>query len=591
MDHLNGYAVIDLETTGFGKYDRVLEIGVVLLDPHLAEERRWRTLVQPMRDIPNSEVHGITATDLVDAPTFDQVAEEFCAVVGSRTPVAHNAPFEKRFLSAEFDRAEMPDTLPEQWVDTMKLAREYVGVGKLNEACKFAGIRNERAHSALGDAAATAELLRYFHRQHGWHSRIGQLTHHLPASGARAEDAYRDRLANALRDKQITREEAHELEAAATGLAHEDVEAINEEFIRQLVVQAWADGVVTDAERAELLAIADALGVDQALVVRLIRPLPTYVTLSPGDRVALTGTLAMPREEWTARATAAGLDVGGVTKKCAVLVAANPDTMSGKARKAREYGVPIIGETQFAHLIATMGTSASLIDAPAAETSPVRVAAAWIAEHPDRPLHELAPQLRPGDAPEATGTGIDKYLELWGEHFPQMLEASAADLRKLHGVGEKRQLKLVELVVELAADGAADTPAPEAPEPPQPKTSPYATPAPIKPKDTTDWAYPTPEELMQEANKPLTSPPVPLHEDPFAVLAPEEPKKNRAAQVCKWSAITVVASFVFMMILVGVFDAQGEDPLAILTALVFLGAGVSTVISGIVAVIAWFRRR
>ena len=32
MDHLNGYAVIDLETTGFGKYDRVLEIGVVLLD-------------------------------------------------------------------------------------------------------------------------------------------------------------------------------------------------------------------------------------------------------------------------------------------------------------------------------------------------------------------------------------------------------------------------------------------------------------------------------------------------------------------------------------------------------------------------------
>ena len=94
---------------------------------------------------------------------------------------------------------------------------------------------------------------------------------------------------------------------------------------------------------------------------------------------------------------------------------------------------------------------------------------------------------------------------------------------------------------------------------------------------------------MREANKPLSTP-VPQYEDPFAVLAPETPKKNRAAQVCKWSAITVVASFVFMMILVGAFDAEGEDPLSILTALVFLGAGVSTVISGIVAVIAWFRR-
>ena len=57
MDQRNGYAVIDLETTGFGKYDRIVEIGVVLLDPNLNEEDRWRTLVQPMRDIPNGEVH------------------------------------------------------------------------------------------------------------------------------------------------------------------------------------------------------------------------------------------------------------------------------------------------------------------------------------------------------------------------------------------------------------------------------------------------------------------------------------------------------------------------------------------------------
>lgn len=589
MDQLNGYAVIDLETTGFGKYDRIVEIGVVLLDSDLNEEDRWRTLVQPMRDIPNSEIHGITATDLVDAPTFDKVAEEFRAVVGNRTPVAHNAPFEKRFLAAEFARSNVPDTLPEQWVDTMRLAKERMGVGKLREACDAAGIRNEKEHSALGDATATAELLRYFHREHGWGSRIGQLSGSLPASGARTEDAYRDTLANALRDKQITREEAHELEATATGLAREDVEAINEEFIRQLVVQAWADGVVTDAERTELLAIADALEVDRALVERLIKPLPTDVTLNPGDRVALTGTLAMPREVWTSRATAAGLDVGGVTKKCAVLVAANPDTMSGKARKAREYGVPIIGESQFAHLIASMENPGPLLGTPTTDTSPVRIAATWIAEHPDRPLHELDPSLRPGDAPEATGTGIDKYLNLWGEHFPQMLEASAADLRKLHGVGEKRQLKLVELVAELAADGAAETPAPTpAPEPAPQKTSPYTEPAPTTPKDTTDWAYPTPEELMQEANKPLTTP-VPQYEDPFAVLAPEAPKKNRAAQVCKWSAITVVASFLFLMILVGALGAADDNPLAILTALVFLGAGVSTVISGIVAIIVRLR--
>ena len=61
--------------------------------------------------------------------------------------------------------------------------------------------------------------------------------------------------------------------------------------------------------------------------------------------------------------------------------------------------------------------------------------------------------------------------------------------------------------------------------------------------------------------------------------------------MCKWSAITVVASFIFLMILVGALGAADDNPLAILTALVFLGAGVSTVVSGIVAIIVWFRRR
>jgi len=33
-----------------------------------------------------------------------------------------------------------------------------------------------------------------------------------------------------------------------------------------------------------------------------------------------------------------------VTKKVALLVAADPDSLSGKAKKARDYGIPIVGE-------------------------------------------------------------------------------------------------------------------------------------------------------------------------------------------------------------------------------------------------------
>ena len=93
-----GYAVIDLETTGFGTTHRILEVGVVLLRPDLTVERTWDTLIQPGRDIPNSHIHHITATDVVDAPSFADVAAYLGHLLNGRILVAHNAPFERCLL-------------------------------------------------------------------------------------------------------------------------------------------------------------------------------------------------------------------------------------------------------------------------------------------------------------------------------------------------------------------------------------------------------------------------------------------------------------------------------------------------------------
>ncbi|CAM4249455.1 MULTISPECIES: exonuclease domain-containing protein [Corynebacterium] len=590
----SGYAVIDLETTGFGKFDRIVEIGVVQLGPDLSVERTWRTLVQPMRDIPNTHIHGISATDVVDAPTFDQVADELRGLMQGRTPVAHNASFEKRFLQTELARAGMANWVSEAWVDTMRLAREYMGVGKLSEAL------------ALADAEATAELLRYFYSQQARQAgtRIAQLSCALPSSGEWGEETYRRRLAHALKDKEITRAEASLLEAAATGLAAEDVEAINEEFTRQLVIEAWADGVITDDERAELLAVAEALGVNTAGLLEDPQADDDGVVLKPGDRVALTGALDIPRDAWTERATAAGLDVGGVTKKCAVLVAANPDSMSGKARKAREYGVPIVKEAMFAQLIAAMdsGGAGAIIDATATDpfswltpedtqrtgASPAQIAALWIARNPERPLYEMSDHLRPEHRPEATGTGIDKYLDAWREQHPLMLKASAADLLQLRGVGEKRCNKLVELVVELAADGAPEPAAPEAMEEPAPEPlpRPVATPVPGSP-----YGYSAADELFED---PLASSSTPASAPPSAVAVPDEAppakKQNGAARVCKWSAIIMAVTAVLIIVLGAGLGMPGEHPVAITVALVFMGAALSTILSGIVAVIKLLRK-
>jgi DNA polymerase-3 subunit epsilon len=114
--------------------------------------------------------------------------------------------------------------------------------------------------------------------------------------------------------------------------------------------------VVTDAERSELASVATALGfsprvVDDALTwaathTAATRQAPEFA-LRRGDRVVFTGEMKRDRHEWVAAIVAAGLSSGGVTKSTRVVVAADPDSLSGKAAKARAYGIPLVSEGAF----------------------------------------------------------------------------------------------------------------------------------------------------------------------------------------------------------------------------------------------------
>lgn len=68
------------------------------------------------------------------------------------------------------------------------------------------------------------------------------------------------------------------------------------------------------------------------------------ISLLPGDTVVLTGSFPEGKEHWTGLAHTAGLRVAGhVTKNTTAVIAADPDTMSGKAEAARRHGVPVAG--------------------------------------------------------------------------------------------------------------------------------------------------------------------------------------------------------------------------------------------------------
>ncbi|MDR1448633.1 MAG: 3'-5' exonuclease [Propionibacteriaceae bacterium] len=159
------YAVIDTETTGFGSADRVIEIGVVLLDARLAVEGEWDTLVNPgCRSLGPTSVHRITAADVAGAPAFADIAGRLVALIRGRVLVGHNIGFDARMVNQEFERLGAGRPVQASFsLDTVALTRAErlspTGVYTLDRLCACLGIDRQPAHAALADARATVELL------------------------------------------------------------------------------------------------------------------------------------------------------------------------------------------------------------------------------------------------------------------------------------------------------------------------------------------------------------------------------------------------------------------------------------------------
>ncbi len=404
-----GYTVIDLETTGLfpAKHDRVVELGVVYLSEDGEIEDEWSTLVNPGRDVGPTHIHGVTAREVLNAPTFAELAPYVLRALSGRTLAAHNAVFDLMFLAAEFQRVGLPlapggpDALC-----TMRWSTRFLNATsrRLGDCCAAAGVVLEDAHSALGDAHATAMLLGCYLRGCGrptpWSAELeraatypwptwdrplpqvsmvqrsravaprkgawlDRIVASMPRIDEPAVEAYLEVLESAMLDRYLSAHEERDLLRLALdlGLNRERVLDLHRQYLAGLAALAWEDGVVTDVEHQELVQVADLLGlpgpyVQQALSEAAGRqPAPgRRFRLAPGDRVVFTGDMDLPRSEWIARAEAAGLVVGGVTKATKIVVAADPDSLSGKAGKARAYGIPVVTEDAFARLLDDLRT-------------------------------------------------------------------------------------------------------------------------------------------------------------------------------------------------------------------------------------------
>ncbi len=164
-DRRPGFAVVDLETTGFSPtQDRIVEVGVVVLDADGVEQDAFCSLVDPEQDPGPTHIHGITAAMLEGAPTFAEVHPCVAGMLSGRVVVGHNVDrFDLAFLVEECRRLG-DDVVPGPVVtlDTLLVAQAYLdlpGKARLIDCCDRYELTWDDHHNALGDARVTAALL------------------------------------------------------------------------------------------------------------------------------------------------------------------------------------------------------------------------------------------------------------------------------------------------------------------------------------------------------------------------------------------------------------------------------------------------
>ena len=158
--------LFDTETTGFDPAlgDRMIEVAALELMNDLPTGKHFHALVDPERDIPEeaSRVHGLRAADLAGKPKFAEVAAAMLEFFGDSPLIAHNAPFDFRFVDAELKRLNLPPLGAERMIDTLVMAKtRFPGMpNSLDALCRRFSIdlSQRTTHNALLDCRLLADV-------------------------------------------------------------------------------------------------------------------------------------------------------------------------------------------------------------------------------------------------------------------------------------------------------------------------------------------------------------------------------------------------------------------------------------------------
>lgn len=166
--HDLSFCVFDLETTGGNHLsDKIIEIGLVKIEKlKIIDHKSF--LIKPEMQIPDfiQKLTSIKETDVSDAPVIEEVIDEILEFMGNSILVAHNTSFDVPFFNSVLRRLGREE-LKNQAICTNLMTKYMIPnllSSNLHYMSKIFNLKHQKAHRALDDAFAAAELLlKYLH--------------------------------------------------------------------------------------------------------------------------------------------------------------------------------------------------------------------------------------------------------------------------------------------------------------------------------------------------------------------------------------------------------------------------------------------
>lgn len=315
------YSVLDVETTGLSpRTHRVLELAIVRVDATGSVVDEWSSRFNPQGPVGATHIHGITERDVVHAPLFADAVATISARLAGTVVVAHNARFDIAFVRAEYQRAgwDMPFvptlcTLQASWHYLPGLDRR-----RLADCCAATGVSLTHAHSAAGDARATASMFAEWLRRNPPHPDLSTAPLEAaalvwPTGPVRAPNGTTPPPAapQTRRERRIIAPPPPTLASLLGRLDLSQVSYSNapdhfEVYVEKLV-EVLEDGVLDADEAADLADVADVYGLDEeavasahAVVVNLLAHLAladSRITRAEKEEIhRIASTLGVPAD-------------------------------------------------------------------------------------------------------------------------------------------------------------------------------------------------------------------------------------------------------------------------------------------------------